>query len=47
MLSIGLPAACAYIALGLIALYKLPSWGRSVLALIRDIDEYRASRQRR
>lgn len=47
MLSIGLPVACAYIALGLLALYKLPAWGRSILALMRDLDEYRAKRPKR
>jgi len=47
MLSIGLPVACAYIALGLIALYMLPAWGRSILALMRDLDDYRSNRGKR
>jgi hypothetical protein len=47
MLSLGLPVACAYIALGLVALYKLPAWGRSILALMRDLDDYRAKREKR
>jgi len=47
VLSIGLPATCAYVALALLTLYALPAWGRSVLALMRDLDEYRASRSKR
>jgi hypothetical protein len=30
----------AYVALGLIAIYKLPAWGRSVLAFLRDVRKF-------
>ena len=46
MLSLDLPVAAAYSALALLAIYKLPAWGRSILALLRDLDDYRTNRQK-
>jgi hypothetical protein len=41
------PTLLAYIVVGLVALFQLPRFGRAVLAFLRDLDDYRANRQRR
>ena len=40
-------SALAYLVVGLIAIYRLPSWGRGVLGFLRDLEDFRASRWRR
>jgi hypothetical protein len=37
----------AYIVLGLILIYYLPTWGGRILTFLRDLDDYRASRRDR
>lgn len=37
----------AYIVLGLIVLYNLPTWGQRVLGFLRDLENYRANRRNR
>jgi uncharacterized membrane protein YuzA (DUF378 family) len=41
------PTLLAYIVVGLAAIFALPRFGRAVLAFLRDLDDYRANRQRR
>jgi hypothetical protein len=40
------PSLYAYIALAIVVLWRLPFWGRDVLAFLRDLDDYRANRPR-
>jgi hypothetical protein len=40
------PGLYAYLLLGVAIASQLPRWGRSVLAFLRDLDDYRANRQR-
>ena len=34
----------AVIVLALVVVARLPKWGRSVLAFLRDLDDYRSNR---
>jgi hypothetical protein len=41
------PSTWAYIALALAVVARLPTWGRSLLALLRELDDYRSNRPHR
>jgi hypothetical protein len=41
------PTLLAYIVVGLVAVSRLPRFGRAVLAFLRDWDDYWANRPRR
>jgi hypothetical protein len=43
---LGLPPLCAYVAFAISALFLVVQLGHSVLALLRDFDNYRADRER-
>ena len=40
------PSLYAYVVLAIVVVSQLPRWGRSVLAFLRDLDDYRANRRR-
>lgn len=42
-----LPGPLLYVALGLLVVWRLPSFGRKVLAFMRDLDDYRETRPKR
>ncbi|HVC07279.1 MAG TPA: hypothetical protein VND98_06840 [Solirubrobacterales bacterium] len=44
MPALGHFAAYAYVAPALLAIYRLPAFGRSILAFLRDLDAYRTER---
>jgi hypothetical protein len=37
----------AYMILAMIAIYRLPRFGRAVIDFLRDLDRYRATRPKR
>jgi hypothetical protein len=44
MLSIDPPTTLAYVILGLAVVFRLPRLGHSLLAFLRDLDDYRGNR---
>lgn len=41
------PTTFTYIALAVVTILTLPTFGRRVLAFLRDLDDYRANRRGR
>ncbi|HKB50822.1 MAG TPA: hypothetical protein VKC63_05275 [Solirubrobacterales bacterium] len=41
------PNVYSYVVLAIVVASQLPRWGRSVLAFLRDLDDYRANRPQR
>jgi len=40
----GATSSLSYISLAVLIVSQLPRWGQSVLAFLRDLDDYRSSR---
>ncbi|HET7455177.1 MAG TPA: hypothetical protein VFJ76_06620 [Solirubrobacterales bacterium] len=47
MISLSHPTLLAYLAFAALVVSQLPRLGRSVLAFLRDLDDYRANRPQR
>jgi hypothetical protein len=47
MVNINAADPYAYALLGVLVVFSLPRFGRSVLAFLRDLDDYRSNRPRR